>query len=112
MGDTTRGQEACPTCGKVTWLVTHSCPGIRATDTGNDDALIPCCAHCGCTDDRSGHDDTCSHGCNDPDTGKDDRIRELEAENAKLREELRFAKTSVGVPDCFGSTDGSRPDVD
>lgn len=27
--------------------------------------LIPCCEHCGCTDDRSGHDDTCTHGCND-----------------------------------------------
>jgi hypothetical protein len=24
-----------------------------------------CCEHCGCTDDRTGHDDSCSHGCND-----------------------------------------------
>lgn len=28
-------------------------------------SMIPCCEHCGCTDDRTGHDDTCSRGCND-----------------------------------------------
>jgi hypothetical protein len=27
---------------------------------------FPCCEHCGCKpDDRAGHDDICSHGCND-----------------------------------------------
>lgn len=30
------------------------------------DNLIPCCRHCGCkSGERSGHDDTCSLGCND-----------------------------------------------
>lgn len=35
--------------------------------------LFSCCDHCGCDrDDRSGHDDTCAHGCNDKEMGLDD----------------------------------------
>lgn len=30
-----------------------------------DNPLLSCCEHCGCTDERTGHDDTCAHGCND-----------------------------------------------
>lgn len=30
------------------------------------DTYIRCCEHCGCApNERWGHDDTCSHGCND-----------------------------------------------
>lgn len=32
--------------------------------------FFSCCAHCGCTlEERTGHDDTCSHGCNDKEAG-------------------------------------------
>jgi len=31
--------------------------------TGEQDLpMIPCCTHCACREDRSGHDDSCSHG--------------------------------------------------
>lgn len=34
--------------------------------------MTPCCTHCGCPpDQRTGHDDTCSHGCNDTDASID-----------------------------------------
>lgn len=31
----------------------------------SEDWPFPCCPHCGCTDDRTGHDQDCAHGCND-----------------------------------------------
>jgi hypothetical protein len=35
--------------------------------SGQSAPLLPCCDHCGCSaDDRTGHDDTCAVGCNDP----------------------------------------------
>lgn len=49
-----------------------TCPYCKANPASEhlvfddtDESWLACCKHCGCTDDRTGHDDTCSHGCND-----------------------------------------------
>lgn len=50
----------------------HTYPGQLSI--GDVEWPFPCCDHCGCGTeggvwpDRTGHDDTCRHGCNDPDT--------------------------------------------
>ena len=44
------------------------------------DHWFPCCDHCGCGEpgghwpERMGHDDTCSHGCNDAELTRSRRV--------------------------------------
>ena len=54
----------CLDCG---YLLEHEVHQQRPGGQESPALLIPCCEHCGCDGPRrrEGHDDTCSHGCND-----------------------------------------------